>query len=205
MCHHRKSNLVSLYPWPPLLLTNHHPQYPFPLVITIVFFVSMRLCLFVCVFCLFLAFSFIWVKFHIWVKLYISWIFLSNLFVLASLFLRCNPDSILSFLLAEYYSIRYPTTSKVKAPGLMQACLWWQPSGDRADRGSLGWGLAWFSGSLSSVCCAGHHSSPSTAGSCCWVAFGLFQWSPGPVGDDSFTLCNCVWHRCRCREIDLLG
>ena len=43
---------------------------------------------------------------------------LSNLFLLASLFLRCNPDSILSFLLAEYYSIRYPTTSKVKALGL---------------------------------------------------------------------------------------
>ena len=121
--------------------------------------------------------------------------FLSNLFLLASLFLRCNPDSILSFLLAEYYSIRYPTTSKVKAPGLMKACLWWQPRGDRADRGSLGWGLAWFSGSLSSVCCAGHHSSPSTAGSCWWVAFGPSQWSTGPVGDHSSWLFATVCGR----------
>ena len=67
----------------------------------------------------------------------------------------------------------------------MQAGLWVQPHRDRADPGSLGRGLALLSGSLSAVRCVGLHCLASSAVSCWWAAFGLSQWSPGPVRNDS--------------------
>ena len=67
----------------------------------------------------------------------------------------------------------------------MQAGLWGQPHRDRVDPGSLGSGLAPLSGSLSAVHCVGLHCLASSAVSWWWAAFGLSQWSPGPVRNDS--------------------
>ena len=67
----------------------------------------------------------------------------------------------------------------------MQNGIGGQTNGDRPDPGSLAWGLAWLSGSVSAACCVGLHYSAGSAGSCWWVAFGHSQWIPGPVGDDS--------------------
>ena len=67
----------------------------------------------------------------------------------------------------------------------MQAGIGGQPNGDRADPGSLGWGLAWLSGSLSAVRCVGLHCSAGSAGSCWLSSVWAFAVESRLVGDDS--------------------
>ena len=81
---------------------------PFPLLATILPSVWMSFCLSLCRACSFVALSFI---FHIWVELYGSWFFLSDLFQLSMIVSGCTHvvanGGISSSLMAESCSIVY--------------------------------------------------------------------------------------------------